>query len=70
PPRVTVRGQDAVIEALRAIGLGRFIRIKEEVNREALLAEPDVARSVAGISIGSEGEDFVVEPFEEELTDG
>lgn len=69
PAKVTVRGVETVIEAMRTLGLGRFIRVKEEVNREALLNEPDVARTIAGVSIGSEGEDFVVEPFEEELTD-
>ncbi len=67
PPRVSVRGQEAVIETLRSLGLVRFVRIKEEVNKEAMLAEPEVARAVAGVSIGTEGEDFVVEPYEEVL---
>lgn len=70
PPRVTIRAQEAVIEALRGLGLTRFIRVKEEVNREALLNEPEAAAGIKGIAIGSEGEDFVVEPFEEELAKG
>jgi phage host-nuclease inhibitor protein Gam len=41
--------------------------VKEEVNKEALLAEPEIAGTVAGVSIGSPGEDFIVEPFEAEL---
>lgn len=68
PPRISApKDQGGVIETLRRLGLSRFIRTKEEVNREAMLAEPDVARTITGIRIGSEGEDFVVEPFETEL---
>lgn len=67
PPKVSVRGMTAVIERLKSLGLKRFIRIKEEVNKEAMLGEPDVAGSVEGVKIGSEGEDFVITPFETEL---
>ncbi|MDX9862179.1 MAG: host-nuclease inhibitor Gam family protein [Rhodospirillales bacterium] len=67
PPKVTVRGAATVIAALRRLGLDRFIRVKEEVNKEAMLAEPEVASGVAGVSIGSEGEDFVITPNETEL---
>jgi len=67
PPKATVRGVGAVIERLKSLKLKRFIRIKEEVNKEALLAEPEIAGSVEGIKIGSEGEDFVITPFETEL---
>lgn len=68
PPKVTIRGADAVIQALRDLGLSRFIRVKEEVNRDAILDEPDAVRAVKGIAIGSAGEDFVIEPFEHELS--
>lgn len=67
PPKVTVRGAATVIAALKRLGLARFIRVKEEINKEAMLAEPDVAAGVAGVSIGSEGEDFVITPLETEL---
>lgn len=70
PPKVSLRGADAVIETLRALGLGRFIRVKEEVDKEALLREPDVARSVPGVTIGSDGEEFIVEPLTLELSAG
>jgi len=68
PPRVSVRSEETVIETLKALGLARFIRLKETVNREAILAEPAAAAGVKGIAVGSEGEDFVVEPFEEALS--
>jgi phage host-nuclease inhibitor protein Gam len=70
PPKVSIRAPEAVIEALKSLGLGRFVRAKEEINKEAILAEPEAVRGVRGVSIGSEGEDFVVEPFAEELAKG
>ena len=72
PPSVRIaRGvAESIVQTLRTLGLERFVRTKEEVNREAMQAEPEVARQVQGITIGSAGEDFVVEPFEAELSDG
>lgn len=67
PPSVRLSKVEELIERLKKLGLQRFVRTKEEVNREAMQAEPDVARQVAGVSIGSAGEDFIVEPFEAEL---
>lgn len=63
PPSVTVRGAEAVLAALRKLGLKRFIREKAEVNKEAILNEPQAIAAVPGISI-SQGEDFAVTPFE------
>lgn len=64
PPSVAVRGADAVIDALRRLGLGRFVRAKEEVNKEAILAEPEAVRGVPGITVVTGLEDFVITPFE------
>jgi len=69
PPAVRLSKVDDVIERLKTLGLARFLRTKEEVNKEAMQAEPEVARTVAGVSIGSAGEDFIVEPFEARLAD-
>lgn len=69
PPAVSITKVKEVIARLKALGLHRFLRTKEEVNKEAMLAEPEVARQVAGVSIGSAGEDFVVEPYEAELAE-
>lgn len=66
PPSVTVRGAEMVIEGLKRIGLERFVRVKEEVNKEAILAEPEVAQQVRGISI-TQGEDFIVKPWDTDL---
>lgn len=69
PASVRLTKVDAVIERIRAMGLKRFLRTKIEVDKEAMLKEPAVARTVAGVSIGSAGEEFTVEPFEAELAE-
>ncbi len=66
PPSVSVRGAESVIDTLKRIGLGRFVRTKEEVNKEAILNEPDEVRGVAGLTIVTGVEDFVITPFEQE----
>lgn len=71
PAKVTIRGKETVIEALKSLGLRRFLRVKEDVNKEAMLAndkERAIAAAVDGVSIGSEGEDFEIEPFETETS--
>ncbi len=65
PPSVSVRGAEAVIEALKRLGLGKFVRTKDEVNKEAILNEPDAVRGVAGITVVTGVEDFVITPFEQ-----
>lgn len=67
PPKVTIRKVEAVIEALKKLGLTRFIRTKEELNKEAMLDDAEAARLVPGVTIGSSGETFNVEPFEVDL---
>lgn len=68
PPSVTLRGGvEAVIEACRALGFGRFVRVREEIDKDAMRGEPEFARTIPGVSIGSAGEDFVIEPFEIEV---
>ena len=66
PPSVTIKSVDVVLETLQRLGLTRFIREKVEINKEAILAEPAEVAHVPGIAI-SQGEDFVVTPFEAEL---
>lgn len=68
PPRCVIRGVEAVLDTLRRLGLARFIRSKEEINKDAILNEPDAVKGVAGIGI-EQGEDFVIKPFEAPLTE-
>lgn len=64
PPSVSVRGVDAVVDALQRLGLGRFLRTKTEINKEAILNEPEAVRGVAGITLQVGVEDFVITPLE------
>ena len=64
PPSVSLRAVDKVLETLRALGLSRFVRTKDEPNKEAMLAEPAAVSGIAGISIVTGVEDFIVTPFE------
>lgn len=66
PPSVSVRGKDAVVELLERLGFKEFIREVKEVNKDAVLNDPDKARGVAGITIVTGVEDFVIRPFEQE----
>lgn len=66
PPSVSVRGAEAVIDTLRRLGLDRFVRVREEVNREAVLHDPDAVSGIAGIRLVRGVEDFVIAPFEQE----
>ncbi|ECI5747498.1 host-nuclease inhibitor protein Gam [Salmonella enterica subsp. enterica] len=66
PPRVSIRAVENVLETLKRLGLTRFIRVKEEPNKDAMLAEPDAVTGLAGIKL-EQKEDFVIVPFETEL---
>lgn len=67
PPKVTIRKKDDVLRALADLGLGRFIRTSQDVDKEAMLKEPTAVSALSGITIGSAGEDFAVEPYEMEI---
>lgn len=69
PQKVNLRKVEDVINAIKAAGLAKkFLRTKEEVNKDAMLDDPETAGAIKGVSIGSAGEDFIVEPGETELT--
>lgn len=56
-----------LIGRIRALGFPQFIRTKEEIDREAMLKEPEKATSIAGVTIKSAGEEFYVEPLSVEI---
>lgn len=66
PPSVKVTGVEAVLAWLKNMGLTQFVRTKEEVNKDAILNEPEKATAIPGITIVSGMEDFAVVPFEVE----
>lgn len=64
PPSVRIQNVATVLAEILRRGDRQFIRIKEEINKEAMLADPETARQVPGVSIGSAGETFTVIPAE------
>ena len=64
PPSVSLRKIEDVIASLKEKGLTQFIRVKEEVNKEAILADPLAVKDVAGVTIKSGQEFFEIKPFE------
>lgn len=66
PPKVIIKGVEAVMDALRRAGLANFLREKVEISKEAILADPDGVAAIPGIRI-EQIEEFVVEPFEQAL---
>lgn len=67
PAKVTLRKVDEVLQRLKDLKLRKFIRTKEEIDKEAILAEPKKVANVTGISVGSEGESFFVDPQDIEI---
>lgn len=67
PPRVSITKEDDVIQRLRGLGLIHFIREKEEINKEAILAAPAEVAGIKGIKVVTGVEDFVITPFEVEV---
>jgi phage host-nuclease inhibitor protein Gam len=66
PPAVSLRNVEKVLELLKSLSLFRFIRKKEEIDKEAMLKDPDIAKAVKGVTI-SQREEFIVKPAELEV---
>lgn len=69
PPAVKVKKAllAGVLAALRTAGLAdRFIRTAEELNKEAVLADPDAVKGIPGLDI-VQAEEFVIEPHADAL---
>ncbi|EDR5775244.1 host-nuclease inhibitor protein Gam [Salmonella enterica subsp. enterica serovar Kokomlemle] len=67
PDSVSIKGAELVLEALKKLKLDRFIRRKEEVNKDAILADKKAVENIKGISIVSGKEVFSITPFEQEF---
>ena len=65
-PSVRLTNAKAVLEGLKQMGLVKFIRTTEEINKEAILAAPREVQHVKGISI-SQAETFFIKPFASEI---
>ncbi|HGI9865043.1 TPA: host-nuclease inhibitor Gam family protein [Salmonella enterica subsp. enterica serovar Montevideo] len=67
PDSVSIKGVELVLEALKKLKLDRFIRRKEEINKDAILADKKAVENIKGISIVSGKEVFSITPFEQEI---
>lgn len=67
PPSVRLTSPDKVIKLLKEKGLSRFVRIKEEVNKDMILSEQAAVTGIKGIAIVKEKEELAIEPFEVKL---
>lgn len=67
PDSVNLKGVEIIIETLKKLKLDRFIRRKEEVNKDAILADKEAVKGITGISIVSGKETFSITPFEQEI---
>ena len=63
PPAVSITGVEDVLERLKKMKLQKFIRTKEEIDKEAMLKDQEQALKVEGVSIGQR-EEFFVKPTE------
>jgi phage host-nuclease inhibitor protein Gam len=66
PPKVVLSGVKALLKLLRDKGLERFIRTKEEPDKEAMLADRTALEKLKGIKF-EQREEFVIVPFETKL---
>jgi len=60
-PALSIKGEKRVIAELKSSGRKRFIRILEEVNKDAVLLEPEAVADIKGIMIIRK-ERFLVRP--------
>jgi len=67
PPSVRLSKPERIIEMLKKKGLGRFVRTKEEVSKDMILAEQAAVTGIKGITIVKEKEELAIEPFEVRL---
>jgi phage host-nuclease inhibitor protein Gam len=55
---------DEILVILKRLKLTRFIRVTEDLNKTAMLAEPKAIARIEGLRIERGTEDFVIAPFE------
>ena len=66
PPSVRVTGVDSVIDLLKRMTLGRFVRTKEEINKEAALGWPDERLELVGLK-RQQSDTFFIEIKKEDV---
>jgi phage host-nuclease inhibitor protein Gam len=67
PPKVNLRGVKKIIAWCEEHKLTKFLRVKKEIDKDAMRKDRVEAQKIKGVSIKSAGEDFIVKPFESQL---
>jgi phage host-nuclease inhibitor protein Gam len=67
--RVMDKAADALARGETGENFMAFLRLKREVDKEAMLKNQDLARTIDGVRIGRGGETFEVEPFGAEISE-
>ncbi len=68
PASVKLRDKvEIVLERIKTLGFLQFIRTKEEIDKEAMIKEADLANAIEGVTVGSAGEEFIVGTEEPQL---
>ncbi len=62
PPRVQISNHKKALVSIKEQGLSQFVRVNEEVDKAAILADPKKAANLEGITVKSQGEVFAVAP--------
>lgn len=62
PPKVTIKGEAAVLVATAEKRFAKFRTVKIALNKKAMLDDPDLAKQIAGVTIGSGPEEFIITP--------
>lgn len=60
--KIVIADVEKVLQRLKSLGLTRFIREKQEINLQALAAEPAIAETITGVSIVPAVEEISIEP--------
>lgn len=62
-PSVVCKVTPDLIARLERFGLERFIRVKKELDKTAILKEPDAVADIQGVSVKAATEEFIITPF-------
>ncbi len=66
-PKVWVDDEEAVITTFLAHGLEDLVRVRQEINKEAILEDPSRIEGLAGIAVVSGAEKMTIRPDQTEI---
>ena len=63
PTSIVVNDLDAALAKLKELGLREFIRVKEEINKNALLDSPEIIDEIEGLELQKGLENLIIKPY-------